>query len=110
MPATLQAIYHVRSDARSIEARAQAIAVEQSVEMPVEAIDDAEVKSAIVGRVLDVADQGNGLFTVRIALAPETVGLLRVPSLEKSSIRHFWMLRKPYFWTFFARVYSAILF
>ena len=36
----LTAIYHVRSDARAIEARAQAIAVEQSVEMPLSAIED----------------------------------------------------------------------
>ena len=47
----LQAIYHIRSDARSIEERAKAIAVEQSVEMPLTAIDDEFVLSEIVGRV-----------------------------------------------------------
>jgi ribulose-bisphosphate carboxylase large chain len=70
----LQAIYHVRSDARSIADRARAIAVEQSVEMPVAAIDDADVLSNIVGRVLAIEDAGNGLFEVRIALAADTVG------------------------------------
>jgi len=40
MSRTLQAIYHVRSDASSIEDRARAIAVEQSVEMPIEAASE----------------------------------------------------------------------
>jgi ribulose-bisphosphate carboxylase large chain len=70
----IQATYHVRSDARSIAERARAIAVEQSVEMPVEAIDDPTVTSEIVGRVLDVTDIGNSTFAVRIALASATVG------------------------------------
>jgi ribulose-bisphosphate carboxylase large chain len=70
----LQAIYRVRSDAPAIEARARAIAIEQSVEMPVEAIDDETIKAEIVGRVLDITDQGNGDFAVRLALAAATVG------------------------------------
>ena len=74
MPARIAATYHVRADAASIEARAQAIAVEQSVEMPLAAIDDARVLADIVGRVDAIADLGNGLYEVRIALAGETVG------------------------------------
>jgi S-methyl-5-thioribulose 1-phosphate isomerase len=70
----LQAIYHVRSEARAIEARARAIAVEQSVEMPLAAIDDDVVHAQIVGRVESIAEKDNGLFEVRIALAGETVG------------------------------------
>jgi ribulose-bisphosphate carboxylase large chain len=70
----MQAIYHVRSDARSIEARARAIAVEQSVEMPVAAIDDDFVTSEIVGRVEAIRDLADGQFEVRIALAAATVG------------------------------------
>jgi ribulose-bisphosphate carboxylase large chain len=69
----LHAIYHVRSDAAAIEARAQAIAVEQSVEMPLAAIDEPAVVSEIVGRVDGIADLGGGLFEVRIALAVSTV-------------------------------------
>jgi len=42
--------------------------------MPVSAIDDAFVLSRIVGRVEEIAEAANGLFRVRIALAPETVG------------------------------------
>jgi len=78
----IQAVYRVRSDARSIAERARTIAVEQSVEMPLEAIDEPFVNSEIVGRVLDIKDlgpkdvstkdSGGGLFEVRIALATAT--------------------------------------
>jgi ribulose-bisphosphate carboxylase large chain len=70
----LHAIYHVRADARSIEERARAIAVEQSVEMPVAAIADEFVRSEIVGRVEAIEAKHEGLFEVRIALASATVG------------------------------------
>ena len=68
------AIYHVRSDARSIEARASAIAVEQSVEMPLSAIEDQAILDEIVGKVEAISDIGNGTFAVRIALARATAG------------------------------------
>ena len=74
MSDSLHVIYHVRGDARLIDARARAIAVEQSVEMPVDAIDDAYVSSEIVGRVIDVKNIGDRIFAVRIALAAATVG------------------------------------
>jgi ribulose-bisphosphate carboxylase large chain len=70
----LSAIYHVRADARSITERAEAIAVEQSVEMPVSAIDDARVLAEIVGQVEDITDRGDGAFAVRIGLATATTG------------------------------------
>jgi ribulose-bisphosphate carboxylase large chain len=70
----VEAVYHVRGDARSIAERAHAIAIEQSVEMPVAAVDDEFVRAEIVGRVTAVAEQSGGLFEVRIALAGETVG------------------------------------
>jgi ribulose-bisphosphate carboxylase large chain len=69
----LQATYLVRCDARSIEERARAIAVEQSVEMPVSAIADDFVRSQIVGRV-EVITEKDQLFEVRISLSAETVG------------------------------------
>ncbi len=72
---TLTAIYRVRSDARSIEGRARAIAVEQSVEMPVSAIDDEFVLAEILGQVEAIRDHGDGLFEVQIALASATTGL-----------------------------------
>lgn len=66
--------YHVRSDAASIEARAQGIAVEQSVEMPLAAIDEPAVLDHIVGELRGIEDLGEGRFEVRIALATATVG------------------------------------
>jgi len=70
----LQVIFHVQSEAALIDARARAIAIEQSVEMPPAAIDDAAILRDIVGAVDGVADLGGGLFEVRIALAAATVG------------------------------------
>jgi ribulose-bisphosphate carboxylase large chain len=70
----VEAIYHVRCEARSIEERARAIAIEQSVEMPVAAIADAFVRDEIVGRVTAVAEISRDLFEVRISLAGETIG------------------------------------
>lgn len=74
MSPSIYATYHVRSDAASIAQRADAIAVEQSVEMPIAAIDDAFVRSEIVGRVEAIEEKENGVFAVRIALSAETVG------------------------------------
>ena len=70
----LTAIYRIRSDARTIDERARSLAVEQSVEMPVEAIDDPGVREDIVGRVEHIADLGDGVFEARIALAVATTG------------------------------------
>jgi ribulose-bisphosphate carboxylase large chain len=74
VPLVVEATYHVRCDAGSIEERARAIAIEQSVEMPVAAIADAFVRAQIVGRVTAIAEKSRGLFEVRIALAGETMG------------------------------------
>ena len=68
------AIYRVGADAASIEARARSIAIEQSVEMPLEAIDAPRVLSDVLGRVEAIEDAGDGRFDVRIGLAVETVG------------------------------------
>ena len=69
MTARLTVTYHVRSDAASIEARAQAIAVEQSVEMPLEAIDEPAVLRDIVGEVQSIEPLDDDRFAVRIGLA-----------------------------------------
>ncbi len=74
MDSALSVLYHVRGDADGIDARARALAVEQSVEMPIEAIDDPAVQDGIVGRVEAVADLGGGVFAVRVALAAATTG------------------------------------
>jgi ribulose-bisphosphate carboxylase large chain len=74
MSSRLEAVYHVRSDARAIAPRAHAIAVEQSVEMPLEAVTDDFVRAEIVGRVEAIAERGGGWFEVRISLSAATVG------------------------------------
>jgi ribulose-bisphosphate carboxylase large chain len=74
VPSRIIAIYHVRSDARAIEARAQAIAVEQSVEMPISAIEDQAILDETVGRVDDIGEIEPGLYAVRIGLGRTTVG------------------------------------
>jgi ribulose-bisphosphate carboxylase large chain len=71
----ITAVYHVTDTPARIAARAEAIAVEQSVEMPVAAISDRAVLDDIVGRVEDVTDLGDGAFEVRIGLAVATTGL-----------------------------------
>jgi ribulose-bisphosphate carboxylase large chain len=68
------ATYNVRADASSIDARAKAIAVEQSVEMPLDAIDAPEILRDIVAEVAGISDLANGSFEVRLALASGTVG------------------------------------
>lgn len=75
----ITAVYHVRDTARHIEARARAIAVEQSVEMPVEAITDPGVLENVVGRVESIRELEAGRFEVRIGLAAATVSTLAGP-------------------------------
>lgn len=75
MNSRIQVLYRVRGDAKSIAARARGIAVEQSVEMPVEPIDNPFVLEEVLGRVDDIKDVGGGEFEVRIGLATITTGL-----------------------------------
>jgi len=70
----LTAVYRVRARASDIAARAEAIAVEQSVEMPLSAIHDASILSEIVGEVTAIDERGDGAFDVSIDLAAVTVG------------------------------------
>ena len=74
MAERLIATYHVRSEPGAIAARAQGIAVEQSVEMPLSAIEEPSILTDIVGQVEEITDLGDSLFAVRIALAAATVG------------------------------------
>jgi ribulose-bisphosphate carboxylase large chain len=74
MNGRLAVTYHVLGTAADIDARARSIAVEQSVEMPLAAIQDVAILSDIVGSVEDIDAVGDGVFAVRIGLATETVG------------------------------------
>ncbi len=68
------AVYRVRGESASIEARAQAIALEQSVELPREAIFSEAVLRDIAGEVQGIREAGAGLFEVRIGLAAASAG------------------------------------
>lgn len=57
-----------------IARKAEALAIEQSVEMPVEAIGDRWVRSDIVGRVGEITDLGDGSFRVEVFLSAATTG------------------------------------
>jgi ribulose-bisphosphate carboxylase large chain len=70
----IEARYVVAADEATIEARARAIAVEQSVEMPVTAIRDQHVLDEVVGRVAGIVALGPGRYEVHISLAASTVG------------------------------------
>jgi ribulose-bisphosphate carboxylase large chain len=70
----LVATYRVAAGADEIEARAQAIAIEQSVEMPPEAIAEPRVREEVLGRVRSIEADGPGHHRVRVALAVETTG------------------------------------
>jgi ribulose-bisphosphate carboxylase large chain len=86
------ATYHITSDAAGIEQRAIGLAIEQSVECPLDAIGDPAILDSIVGRVEDIAELQPGRFAVRIGLAPQTApaepGQLLNMLFGNSSIQH----------------------
>jgi ribulose-bisphosphate carboxylase large chain len=70
----IEVTYHLRGSPEDARARARAIAVEQSIEMPPEAVDDPYVLGEILGRVAAVEPKGDGLHAIRILLSAATVG------------------------------------
>jgi len=66
------ATYHIRSDAARIADRAVDLAIEQSVECPLQAVPDPALLESIVGKVEDISEAAPGCFAVRIALASAT--------------------------------------
>jgi len=74
MRQNLHATYLIRSPAEAISARAQALALEQSVEMPLAALTDARVKRDVVAQIESISERSSGVHAVRLALARETVG------------------------------------
>ena len=70
----LTATYDIAADEATAHARAEALALEQSVECPLEAIGDARVLDEIVARVADVRDAGGGRFHVDVRIAAQTTG------------------------------------
>ncbi len=70
----ITAVYRIACNREDIVRKAEALAVEQSVEMPVEAITDPWVREEIVGRVGEIADCGDGNFRVSVSLSAATTG------------------------------------
>ena len=67
--------YRIRGATRAFAGEAAAaIALEQSVEVPMDAIFDAAVRERIVGQVLSVEPSAEGAYLARIALAVDTTG------------------------------------
>jgi ribulose-bisphosphate carboxylase large chain len=70
----LIASYIVACAEQDVEARAEAIASEQSVECPLEAITERRILDEIVARVTSIAPAGPGRFRVDVAIAAQTIG------------------------------------
>ena len=70
----LTATYLVESEPDRIEARAAAIASEQSVECPLEAIGDARILDEIVARVKAIEPVDDGRYRVDVQIAAQTIG------------------------------------
>jgi len=70
----IAATYRVRSAADAIDARAQAIALEQSIEAPLAAVRNARVLREVVAQVASVTAVAPDVFDVSIRLAVETTG------------------------------------
>jgi len=67
------ATYRIEAPEAESRARAEALAREQSVEMPVAAIDDARVVDEVLARVAEIRP-GASHFDVVLAIAPATTG------------------------------------
>jgi ribulose-bisphosphate carboxylase large chain len=70
----LLATYHVTCPAHAVAARAEAIAIEQSIEMPPSAVREQRVLDDYLGRVESITPLSPGLHRVVIALSAGTVG------------------------------------
>jgi ribulose-bisphosphate carboxylase large chain len=68
----LTATYLIDCDAAHIEARAEALAIEQSVECPLEAVRDQRIRDEVVARVAEITPAGDGWFRVDVRIAVET--------------------------------------
>ncbi|MDH4145170.1 MAG: RuBisCO large subunit C-terminal-like domain-containing protein [Acidimicrobiia bacterium] len=66
--------YEIAAGAPDVDTVAEAIAVEQSVEMPLEAIGHARVLDEHVGRIASIDGRDDGTHLVRIALPAINVG------------------------------------
>jgi ribulose-bisphosphate carboxylase large chain len=70
------ATYRISVEASDVRARAQALALEQSVEMPLEAVTQPFVRERVVARVesIEPVEAAPGRFDVKLSLAARTTG------------------------------------
>ena len=66
--------YRVRASTQGIDAIARALALEQSVELPLDAIHDAFVLENVVGKVREIRRLDDGTHEVIVGLATATTG------------------------------------
>lgn len=66
--------YHITADSADIAARAAALALEQSVEMPLAAIPLGRIRREIVATVEDITQLAPQRFAVALAIATATTG------------------------------------
>ncbi len=72
--AWLTATYLIEAEPDRIEARAQDVAIEQSVECPLEAVRDQRVRDEVVARVDSIEPADAGRYRVNVRIAVETTG------------------------------------
>ena len=72
--AWISATYIVTAGTEDVRRRAEALALEQSVEMPLAAIADPEIRETIVARVAAIEPHSEGRHRVTLELAAETTG------------------------------------
>ncbi|MDQ1357781.1 MAG: S-methyl-5-thioribulose 1-phosphate isomerase [Acidimicrobiaceae bacterium] len=70
----LRVTYRVRASSDHIEGRARSIALEQSVEMGIDAVTDPWVLEHVVGRVEEITEEADHSYGVVIGLSAITVG------------------------------------
>lgn len=73
-PERIIATYRLQVPPQEAAGRAQALAQEQSIEMPAHAVRDPRVLDRVLAQVLDVQSQADGASLATLALAAETVG------------------------------------
>ncbi|MCZ7582737.1 MAG: hypothetical protein M5R36_05035 [Deltaproteobacteria bacterium] len=66
-------VYRLRGDEKTARAMAEDLCVEQTVEFPLDLIEDGPIKSEVIGRVEDFQPAGDGLFATRVSFAVECV-------------------------------------
>ena len=70
----LTATYRLYSSDEHAQQRAQALAIEQSIEMPPEAVADGRVLADVLARVEAIEPEDDDIFRARISLSADSVG------------------------------------